>query len=392
MWISRIVLIIMIIASGTFASFYGGSISYAFFYMSLSIPIISLLYTGYVYTRFKLYQTIDSKTAIKGQPMGYYFQLCNEDFVTYQNIKVNFCHDRSTVLSGRESKEYCLLPGQIEIMSTAILCNVRGEYYVGVESVVITDFLYLFKITFPLLNKMKITVLPRVVQLSELKILSKDMDSKQNINHMKAREEEIDSEVRKYAYGDDRKRIHWKMSAKLHELMTRKYQEIPRNGIQLYFDLERVKSSEEERLITEDQIIESVLAISNYCYQHNIICDLFYVNGGIKSLNVQRREDFEILYELCKEVGFHSSLSVDKLIDDTIGAYRADLQYIIITSIITEELYKTLLVLKGQGHLVTLLYMGYKAEITENQWIEEFMKSGIHVVKVENNTKIEEVL
>ena len=42
---NRLILAAAIIAAGTFASFYGGNIPYALFYLTLATPIISVLYT-----------------------------------------------------------------------------------------------------------------------------------------------------------------------------------------------------------------------------------------------------------------------------------------------------------------------------------------------------------
>ena len=88
MAVNRLLCVLLIIGTGIYASFYGGNISYAFFYLCILIPIISFLYTLYVYKRFKLYQTIGSRIVVKGDWTDYAFTITNEDFITYRNIKV----------------------------------------------------------------------------------------------------------------------------------------------------------------------------------------------------------------------------------------------------------------------------------------------------------------
>ncbi len=57
----RITAVTIIIATAVFASFFGGA-ARILFYISLFIPIFSLLYTFYVYMRFRIYQ--DAERAI----------------------------------------------------------------------------------------------------------------------------------------------------------------------------------------------------------------------------------------------------------------------------------------------------------------------------------------
>ena len=87
---NRIILVAVIIAAAVFASFYGGNIPYALFYLTLCAPVISFLYTVYVFIRFKLYQDISERTLVKGEATDYSFRLSNEDFISYQQIQVQF--------------------------------------------------------------------------------------------------------------------------------------------------------------------------------------------------------------------------------------------------------------------------------------------------------------
>lgn len=171
MLVNRILLLVFIIASGVFASHYGGNVSYALFYMSLFIPAVSLLYTFYVYIRFRIFQEIGQRVVVKGDLIPYSFTLANEDYITFRSVKVNFLHDKSTISSAEDIREYCLLPGQSETMETTLRCNYRGEYYVGANTVDIIDYLYLFKITYPITSKLKVTVLPRVIQIPRIEFV-----------------------------------------------------------------------------------------------------------------------------------------------------------------------------------------------------------------------------
>ena len=87
---NRLILAAAILATGVFASFYGGNIPYTLFYLTLLLPVISFLYTVYVYLRVKVYQEIENMVLVKGESTGYTFRVANEDFLSYQNLRIRF--------------------------------------------------------------------------------------------------------------------------------------------------------------------------------------------------------------------------------------------------------------------------------------------------------------
>ena len=86
----RIGVILCILLAGYFVTFYGGIIPYRLFQCALFVPISCLIYTLYVYERFKIYQQVGHKTLVKDEAADYLIQLANEDFITYEHIKLNF--------------------------------------------------------------------------------------------------------------------------------------------------------------------------------------------------------------------------------------------------------------------------------------------------------------
>ena len=122
---SRLICVLFLIGTGVFASYFGGNIPYALFYLAIFIPIISFLYTLYVYIRFKIYQSMDNRTVVKGDWNRYSLIIANEDLITFRNVKVNFLYDKSTIKQTGESMEYSLLPNDKRLMETKVRCNYR---------------------------------------------------------------------------------------------------------------------------------------------------------------------------------------------------------------------------------------------------------------------------
>lgn len=392
MKINRIICVLAIIGSGVFASYYGGNISYAIFYMTIFIPIISLLYTLYVYVRFKIYQSMESLVVVKNDWTVYSFIIANEDVITFSNVKVNFLYDRSTIEDTTSTTEYSLLPGEKEYMETRIKCNYRGEYHVGVESIEVTDFFYLFSITYPISTKLKVIVLPRIVPIEQLGIAPPQIDVKNPIHNSNLNEEELDTELRKYYPGDNKKRIHWKASAKLMELLSRKYHHKPKAEIALFMDLKRINEDELHITIVEDKIIESILAIGNYYANRGTPSQIIYDMGGKKMVSIASKDEFNAFYKACVSIHFDAVTPVNTLMEERLIRGDEGIFYVTATHVLTKELYMTSLkVLTGNNRLCILFISDDITESTK-ELINSLKLAGADVYQIMSEDEISDVL
>lgn len=337
---SWIILAGLIIASGVLVSSYGGAIPYALFYFSFLVPLTSLAYIIIVWNRFKFYQTTGKKTIIKGEPVDYYFSLGNEDYFLYSGIKVYFLHDKSYIIGFDETKEYCLMPGQKEEVKTKLCCKYRGEYFAGAKSFVITDYLHLFNITYEVKSQLPVTVLPRIVRWENADVIEKDRDEKDTVSSMK--EEQIDVQVRAYTTGDSMKQIHWKASAKTGKLMTRIHNSSIKLEVMILFDLRPVGSSEMDKVILEDGIIEETLAVTNYCYKKKIPCFVSFDQNGYKRLSIQTFDEWNEFYKLCAKLSFCGEMGNDELCEINKCWLKTVKHAIIVTHELNINLYNTL--------------------------------------------------
>lgn len=392
MKLNRLIYLGAIIGSAIFASYYGGNISYALFYLSLLIPLISFLYTVYVYARFKLYQTMGSILVVKGDWTVYSFVIGNEDYITYRNVKVNFLSDKSTIEAAGNSTEYSLLPNESESLDTRIKCNYRGEYYVGVDSIEVTDFLYLFKITYPIGTKLKAVVYPRVVPLEQLGIAPPQNDVKNPLRFSNNAEEELDTEIRKYYSGDSRKRIHWKASARMNELISRKYQHKPKAEIVIFMDLMKIKDDELKVVIAEDKIIESVLAITNFYATRRTPSQIIFEREGQKQLNINSLDDFNAFYKACVKMEFKSAVPVSDLMKERMLRGGYGMFCVVATHFLTKELYLTALQVVSSGNHICILLVSDDTSDQTKELMYSMRLSGILVKQIMSEDEIDQIL
>lgn len=392
MKINRLIIVLCIIGSGVFVSFYGGNISYALFYSTIFLPVICFLYTLYVYFRFKLFQSMGSYLVVKGDWTLYFFIIANEDVVTFRNVKVNFLTDKSTIEAAGQSVQYSLLPGESDRMDTRIKCNYRGEYYVGVNSIEITDFLYLFTITYPVRSKIKVIVLPRVVPIERLAIAPPEIDVKNPMHYSNTSEEELSSEMQRYNRGDGIKRIHWKATARQRQLMSRKYYQKPKNQIVLFMDLMKMNEDELQVTIYEDKIIESILAIANFYAMRGTPSQIIYEMNGKKQISISGKEEFNAFYKTCAAIQFTSKIPVNDLIHERMLRGDEGIFYMVVTHYLTKEIYLSALKLSAEGNHIGILFISDDVSEKTKELVEGFKLAGIEVYRNMSGDEIADVL
>lgn len=392
MKLNRIICVAAVIGSGVFASYYGGNAVYALFYLTILIPLIAFLYTVYIYFRFRLYQEIGSHLITKGEWNTYSFVIANEDFITYRNIKVNFLTDKSTIEAANLITEYSLLPSEKEKLETRIKCHYRGEYYVGVNSIEITDFFNLFTITYPMASKLKAYVLPRVVQIEQLAIAPPQNDVKNPMRFSNDAQEELDTEMRKYYPGDSRKRIHWKASAKMGELISRKYQYIPKAQTVVFMDLVKIKDEDLKVVGYEDKIIESVLAIVNYYANRRVVSHIIYDHDGVKQTPIGSNDDFNVFYKACVPLQFHGVLPVYELVNERIKHGEEGMFYVVITHFISKELYLAALKVLSCQNTISIIFISDDVSEKTRELVGSMKLSGINIYQVMSEDEIADIL
>lgn len=390
---NRLILAAAIVAAGVFASFYGGNIPYTLFWLTLSLPVVALLYTFYVYLRVKVYQKIDQMVIVKGEASGYTFRVANEDFIAYQDIKIHFFTGMSSVEGAEEDMSYCLLPGEDVSFETRLRCHYRGVYNVGARFIEITDLFNLFHLPYPIRSRNSVTVLPRRVHLDSLNILPMEEDAKNARYRPRAREEEPDIEMRKYAPGDSRRLIHWKATARRGELMSRRFTENTRQGVRLCMDLVPVQLRDwQERADTEDQIIEIGISIADYCLTHHIPCGAWYAEGKKpEKAPVMTDADFELFYGNCGKLAFDAQLEVGGLMEQAASLEAGTFRYVVITHVLEGGLYSAAVRACAGGNDVTVVLLRDTLTDKEREIRAYMAEASIPVVQIPRDQDFAEV-
>ncbi len=352
----RIIYIFLWILSLVGISFYGGAISYGFFWAVTLIPAVSFLYLVLFFTRFRIYQKIESRIIVCKQAMPYYFTLPNETFYAFAGLSVRLFSGFSYVTDIPEDEEYELLPGDSHTYHTNMICKYRGEYEVGVKELIVTDFLRLFRLRYKIHGTIRAVVYPRMIQKKELNSIKDIVD----VSHLQSQNNQTETDVitRDYVAGDPLKYIHWKASAKEQRLKTRNLLGERKQEIFLAYDTKRYDEKEENYIPLENQILETVLALSFHFAEKNIPFTVLCGQNGIKKYQIENIAGLDHFYRETAHVRFDERENSELLMQQVLQE-RSQLDirtFILVTHEVTENLMGRLQLLAQEG-LYVVLYL-----------------------------------
>jgi len=315
---NRIIWFVTWIISIIIISFFGGAVSYTFFYCITLIPLISLIYLLYVYFFFHIYQKVNSRNIVVDQPVPYYFILVNEYPFSFAGVRVRFYSSFSYIRELNDDIEYELLPKTEIKKETNIVCKYRGQYDIGIKTVEIQDFFRLFKFSYHNSEVLNVSVYPKLVYLDSLG----DIDISHVMNESQFHKTEPDVLTREYIAGDDIRQIHWANSAKSHTLMTREFTGEEQQGVGIVLDTMRFSSDSAIFLPVENKMLEVLLAISLFLSGKNILTREYHLDSALSANCVQDRRQFESFYNTISKIEFNSIKTLSRTFESLSGCYN----------------------------------------------------------------------
>ena len=309
---NRIILIILWVLSLVGISFFGGPVSYGFFWAVTLTPIVSLAYLWAVYSCFRTYQKVGTRNIVANTSAPFFFTLQNGVFFTFSGIKLHFFSSFSTITGLEDNLEYELLPGARIDRETQVVCKYRGEYEIGVKYLEITDFLRLFTIKFSPKETLSVIVNPYLAEVTALRQIDTDrvLPKAAMVNPL-----ELDNEVRDYVSGDPMRFIHWNASAKEQTLKVRKQIGEEKQGITIITDTERGGKTLQEQLPAENKIVETTLAIAFYLAKKNIPVSIYYNQNTMKKAELNNISAFDAFYKEMAGLSFREEYKLSAMID-----------------------------------------------------------------------------
>lgn len=352
--IRRIIWIAVWLISLVTISFYGGPVSYAFFYAVTLLPILSFLYLLVVFGLFRVHQELDTRILMCGQPTPYRFILRNEGFYPFVSVSVTLHSFFSKVENMKEDTEYELLRGDEHELETNLICNYRGEYEVGIKEVIVTDFLRLFRFKYRIGDSIKTFVNPRLTHMEYLNGIDEFVNILQKDSQM--HDTEPDVLVRDYAEGDSLRQISWKVSAREQSLKVRKRIGEEKHGVILFADTKRYSGEIRKYIPLESKMLEVMAALGLYLAEHDMGYTACWKQDVMVCKQVARLGSFEDFYDGISRIAFQPENDLTESLK-ALAKQGVLWDARIIVSIVhemSEEVYSMLSKMAEQGSLVVI--------------------------------------
>jgi uncharacterized protein (DUF58 family) len=188
------------------------------------LAVLPLLAAGYVgRTRYKLACTraLDPHQAQVGATARVVLRLQNLSRLPTGTLLLE---DRLPYALGSRPRLVLERLGAQQASSVAysVRADVRGRYEVGPLVVRLTDPFGLCELSRSFATVDRLTVIPQVVELPMIRLAGEYAGSGENQARAVAVHGDDDAATREYRHGDDLRRVHWRSTARVGELMVRR--------------------------------------------------------------------------------------------------------------------------------------------------------------------------
>jgi hypothetical protein len=355
---NRIVFLLMLILSIIFIYFYGGIVPYTLFYLVISIATVSFIYSFILHHSTKCSQSLSSLTAIKGERVVYKYVFSNKSILLNPYLTSNFSKTSMLISELDGIVGFSIKPRGTKQKEYGILCKYRGVYELGICEVFVEDFFGIFKHKIPIDMNFTLTVYPKIIDISNFIPLISTVDDDAETSNTIVRNRRETGDIRNYVYGDPIKSVHWKLSAKLNQLLVKSQQEAGGNMSVVVLDLyshiyEDPKCTTEMRLAIQDKLIEVLCAITHYlANKKHPACLASDNNDELNFINFSDIPTFQRVYQYCCKVVFDSATETTALLEMLSESNIAATGIFLVTSNLTFDLLEGLVKLTNSVHFM----------------------------------------
>lgn len=354
---NRISYTVILLMALVFVYYYGGKVPYMLLYTVLALPVVSFLYIAFGYFGLKYKQSLDKNSVEKGEKVKYTLTVLNKGvfFVPYLSIEFYDSMDNQDKKS--MTKGVFIPPFSKRKFKFEHVYKYRGRFEIGIKNIEIRDFLGIFKLKYLNKKSILVSVYPRIINIEKFHISSNMLSDNSSSHGSMYEDTSVVDEINKYKYGDSLNRVHWKFTAKMNEMMVKKFEGTEARNLMFIFDLKKNSHKEEINYLVEDKQIEAAIGVLKYLIYNGTDVRFSYYDKEICNLECRSPVDFENIYRFLARVEFNQKINFEDIIDLLIKEDLSKQNIIISTSNMNYELYETLYRAKMAGHNISLIYI-----------------------------------
>ena len=334
---------------------YEDAITYTALFTVLFLPAASLALALLSRRRFAVEEFLTQDTIVKGEVVQYVFKVGNNSFLPCTSVRVRFKPGSAAIEADFVEQYFSIAPYKIHEVRFNIHAKYRGNFQIGVDVITMYDFLGLFRFHQPHSETLTLTVRPQVHELRTLPLADVEGGIDLAKNPFAQEDLSIISDLRKYQPTDGYKKIHWKISAKRNELISKNYQHTGQSTTAVLVDnaiIDGIDGDIEDALAMEDHVMEGCVSVLAYCVRRQQITVLHHMGGegGITG-------DFDQLYRIASGINFGGEADDFDVFITDYSKMQADAEnVVVIAKNVTEPVFGAAQTLRLLGNNVTILY------------------------------------
>ncbi|MGN0703618.1 MAG: DUF58 domain-containing protein [Lentihominibacter sp.] len=266
-----------IIVTGVPAVFLNSVYGYLPVLVVVSAIIISLIYLKILKRSINFTELSDLESCSRGTRVEFTVKVINRSFLVFPQVDLYFYisdlfGDEDTVTESTIT----LAPRETRQFDFSVRFDHIGTYSAGIRKLRIHDLLGLFQYEMMNPREYVVNVAPHIYDIADINISHKTLTENQKPMIRTVTDGTDYAGVREYVWGDPIKFIHWKLSARTENYMTKQFESYGVTGISIILDFTAPVYDAETLMCLFDGVVETALSIARYAEDESIEYELIY--------------------------------------------------------------------------------------------------------------------
>lgn len=278
---------------GVFALSSGGAHLYFLFAVFFTATAASFLMVRTYAKNLYVVHSVNSKTIETGDGLGIDYRVYNSSYLPLLHAEIVFEVDKK-MKTDAAVREIAMIGIQDFLpYEKEFICPYRGFYEVGQVRVTIYDPLMCHVREVVFSKAIRVTVRPKIHPIVCPLIEPKDAYGTLKADKKTLTDETNIANIRKYERGDALKNIHWKLSAKKDELLTKEFEDTVLTRLVVVLDAYKGNFESGMTLALEEQMVSFCASLINSYVQQGTRLRLVWSAKEPVAMDVHTLADFD---------------------------------------------------------------------------------------------------
>ncbi len=219
----------------------------------------------------------DLSNCRRGTSVAFTVKVENRFFLVFPRVELDFY---ISDLFGEEDTVtrsiITLAPRETRQFDFAVRFDHIGTYSAGLKRIRLHDFLGLFTHEIRNPREYQVEVEPKIFDVASLEISNTTLAESQKMIIPTVIDGSDYAGVREYVWGDPIKTIHWKLSARTENYMTKQFESYGVTGISIVLDFLSPRYDGETLMSLFDGIVETALSVAEYAREQGMEYEIVY--------------------------------------------------------------------------------------------------------------------